>query len=104
MAAMAPSFTLRYAGKQEGGFTVFEGFPLGNKARNPSILRGNGFYNGVKRRVAKPRLMAFKQVDHVAIAVPNLEAAVAPCKTFIHKDPEQITEVPDKKVKRGFFW
>jgi len=47
--------------------------------------------------------MAFKQVDHVAIAVPNLEDAVALYKTLLHKDPEHIEEVPDQKVKAAFF-
>lgn len=61
------------------------------------------FDNGVSRRVAKPGFMAFKQVDHVAIAVPNLEEAIALYKTLLQKDPEHIEEVPDQKVRAAFF-
>lgn len=47
--------------------------------------------------------MTFKKVDHVAIAVPNLEEAIALYKSLLGKDPEHIEEVTDQKVKAAFF-
>lgn len=47
--------------------------------------------------------MAFKKVDHVAIAVPNLEEAVELYKSLLGKDPEHIEEVADQKVRAAFF-
>ncbi len=47
--------------------------------------------------------MSFKKVDHVAIAVPNLEDAIALYKNLLGKDPEHIEEVADQKVKAAFF-
>ncbi len=47
--------------------------------------------------------MSFKKVDHVAIAVPNLEEAVALYKSLLGKDPEHIEEVADQKVRAAFF-
>ena len=47
--------------------------------------------------------MTFKKVDHVAIAVPNLEEAVALYKNLLNKDPEHIEEVADQKVRAAFF-
>ncbi len=45
----------------------------------------------------------FKKVDHVAIAVPDLEAGVSLYKALLKKDPEHIEEVPDQKVRAAFF-
>lgn len=47
--------------------------------------------------------MVFKKVDHVAIAVPNLEEAIQLYKSFLGKDPEHIEEVADQKVRAAFF-
>lgn len=47
--------------------------------------------------------MAFQKVDHVAIAVPNLEEAVQLYKSLLGKDPEHVEEVPDQKVRAAFF-
>jgi methylmalonyl-CoA/ethylmalonyl-CoA epimerase len=47
--------------------------------------------------------MAFKKVDHVAIAVPDLEKAIALYKSLLGKDPEHIEEVAEQKVRAAFF-
>lgn len=47
--------------------------------------------------------MAFKKVDHVAIAVPNLDDAISLYKNLLGKDPEHIEEVKDQKVRAAFF-
>ena len=47
--------------------------------------------------------MAFKKVDHVAIAVPNLEEAVDLYKSLLGKEPEHIEEVAEQKVRAAFF-
>lgn len=47
--------------------------------------------------------MTFRKVDHVAIAVPDLDQAVALYKSLLGKDPEHIEEVEDQKVKAAFF-
>lgn len=47
--------------------------------------------------------MAFKKVDHVAIAVPDLEAAISLYKSLLGKDPEHLEEVEDQKVRAAFF-
>lgn len=47
--------------------------------------------------------MAFQKVDHVAIAVPDLEEAISLYKSLLGKDPEHIEEVKDQKVKAAFF-
>jgi methylmalonyl-CoA/ethylmalonyl-CoA epimerase len=47
--------------------------------------------------------MAFKKVDHVAIAVPNLEEAILLYKNLLGKGPEHIEEVVDQKVRAAFF-
>ncbi len=47
--------------------------------------------------------MAFKKLDHVAIAVPNLDEAIQLYKSFLGKDPEHIEEVADQKVRAAFF-
>jgi methylmalonyl-CoA/ethylmalonyl-CoA epimerase len=47
--------------------------------------------------------MAFKKVDHVAIAVPNLQEAIELYKNLLGKEPEHIEEVEDQKVRAAFF-
>lgn len=47
--------------------------------------------------------MVFKKVDHVAIAVPDLDQAVTLYKTLLGKGPEHIEEVEDQKVRAAFF-
>ncbi|MDX1387320.1 MAG: methylmalonyl-CoA epimerase [bacterium] len=47
--------------------------------------------------------MAFKRVDHVAIAVPDLEDAISLYKNLLGKEPEHIEEVEDQKVRAAFF-
>ena len=47
--------------------------------------------------------MTFKKVDHVAIAVPNLEDGVKLYQSLLGKGPEHIEEVPDQKVRAAFF-
>ncbi|MCB1214146.1 MAG: methylmalonyl-CoA epimerase [Deltaproteobacteria bacterium] len=45
----------------------------------------------------------FKKVDHVAIAVPDLEEAVALYTSLLGKAPEHIEEVAEQKVRAAFF-
>lgn len=45
----------------------------------------------------------FKKVDHVAIAVPELEVAIALYKGLLGKEPSSIEEVADQKVRAAFF-
>ncbi len=47
--------------------------------------------------------MTFKKVDHVAIAVPNLEEAISFYEALLGKEPEHIEEVVDQKVRAAFF-
>lgn len=47
--------------------------------------------------------MSFKSVDHVAIAVPDLEAAISLYTSLLGKAPEHIEEVTDQKVRAAFF-
>ncbi len=47
--------------------------------------------------------MSFKKVDHVAIAVPNLEESIALYQSLLGKAPEHIEEVAEQKVKAAFF-
>lgn len=47
--------------------------------------------------------MSFKKVDHVAIAVPDLQKAIDLYKSLLGKDPEHIEEVEDQKVRAAFF-
>ena len=47
--------------------------------------------------------MTFKKVDHVAIAVPDLEEAISLYKNLLGKDPDHIEEVEDQKVRAAFF-
>ena len=47
--------------------------------------------------------MSFKKVDHVAIAVPNLEDAIKLYTSLLGKGPEHLEEVTDQKVRAAFF-
>ncbi len=47
--------------------------------------------------------MAFKKVDHVAIAVPDLDEAIRLYQSLLGKGPEHIEEVEDQKVRAAFF-
>ncbi len=47
--------------------------------------------------------MSFKKVDHVAIAVPNLEDAIQLYTSILGKGPEHLEEVADQKVRAAFF-
>lgn len=47
--------------------------------------------------------MSFKNIDHVAIAVPDFDKAVALYKTLLGKGPESVEEVADQKVRAAFF-
>jgi len=47
--------------------------------------------------------MSFKKVDHVAIAVPQLEEAIGLYKSLLGKDADHIEEVADQKVRAAFF-
>jgi len=45
----------------------------------------------------------FRKVDHVGIAVPDLDAAVATFTTLFGAGPSSIEEVPDQRVRTAFF-
>ncbi len=47
--------------------------------------------------------MSFKKVDHVAIAVPDLDQAIALYTSLLGKAPEHLEEVADQKVRAAFF-
>lgn len=47
--------------------------------------------------------MRFKKIDHIGIAVPDLEEAVKAYRTLLGKDPEHFEEVPEQKAKTAFF-
>lgn len=47
--------------------------------------------------------MSFKKVDHIAIAVPDLNEAISLFKNLLKKDPDHIEEVEDQKVRAAFF-
>ncbi|MBF0492177.1 MAG: methylmalonyl-CoA epimerase [Deltaproteobacteria bacterium] len=47
--------------------------------------------------------MSFKKVDHIAIAVPNLEESIALYQSLLGKTPEHLEEVADQKVRAAFF-
>lgn len=44
-----------------------------------------------------------KKVDHIGIAVEDLQQSVALYKTLTGKDPDHFEEVPEQKVKTAFF-
>ena len=45
----------------------------------------------------------FKKIDHIGIAVENLEEAVARYTQLLGKEPEHFEEVEEQKVKTAFF-
>lgn len=45
----------------------------------------------------------FKKIDHVAIAVPDLDQAISLYKGILGKEPEHIEEVAEQKVRAAFF-
>ncbi len=47
--------------------------------------------------------MKFKNVDHIGIAVPNLEEAVKTYKVLLGKEPDHFEEVAEQKAKTAFF-
>lgn len=47
--------------------------------------------------------MTFKKVDHIAIAVPDLDEAVSLYKSLLGKSPEQIEELKGHKVRIALF-
>ena len=47
--------------------------------------------------------MSFKKVDHIGIAVPNLDEAVKTYTTLLRKNPEHYEEVPEQRAKTAFF-
>lgn len=47
--------------------------------------------------------MTFKKIDHIGIAVPDLEEAVATYTALLGKAPEHFEEVAEQKVKTAFF-
>jgi methylmalonyl-CoA/ethylmalonyl-CoA epimerase len=47
--------------------------------------------------------MKVKKVDHIGIAVPNLEEAVKVYRALLGKDPEHYEEVAEQKAKTAFF-
>ncbi len=47
--------------------------------------------------------MAFKKVDHVAIAVNDLNQAIELYQSILGKEPEHIEEVQEQKVRAAFF-
>lgn len=47
--------------------------------------------------------MVFRKIDHIAIAVPDLDRAITLYKSLLGKDPEHVEDVPDQKVRAAFF-
>lgn len=47
--------------------------------------------------------MKFKKVDHIGIAVPNLDEAVKTYTALLGKSPEHFEEVAEQKAKTAFF-
>lgn len=47
--------------------------------------------------------MKLRRVDHIGIAVPNLEEAVKRYTTLLGKGPDHFEEVPEQKAKTAFF-
>ena len=45
----------------------------------------------------------FKKIDHIGIAVENLDEAVARYTQLLGKGPEHFEEVAEQKVKTAFF-
>lgn len=47
--------------------------------------------------------MKLKKVDHIGIAVPNLDEAVKTYTSLLGKSPEHFEEVGEQKAKTAFF-
>lgn len=47
--------------------------------------------------------MGFKKIDHLGIAVKNLDESIALYKSLLGIEPGHIEEVADQKVKAAFF-
>jgi methylmalonyl-CoA/ethylmalonyl-CoA epimerase len=47
--------------------------------------------------------MKFKKVDHIGIAVPNLDEAVKVYSILLKKQPEHYEEVAEQKARTAFF-
>lgn len=47
--------------------------------------------------------MAFKKVDHVAIAVPDLNEAIDLYRSLLGAEPGHIEEIEEQKVRAAFF-
>ncbi len=45
----------------------------------------------------------FKKVDHIGIAVPNLDEAIKTYTALLGKAPEHLEEVAEQKAKTAFF-
>src|SRR3989338_3007598 len=48
-------------------------------------------------------MMMFKNVDHIGIAVPDLDEAVKVYSALLGKPPEHFEEVAEQKAKTAFF-
>lgn len=46
---------------------------------------------------------SIKKVDHIGVAVPDLEAAIAAFTALFGTGPESVEDVPDQKVRTAFF-
>ena len=47
--------------------------------------------------------MKFKRIDHIGIAVPNLEEAIKTYTALLGKAPDHLEEVKEQKAKTAFF-
>ncbi len=47
--------------------------------------------------------MKFKNIDHIGIAVPNLDEAIKTYTVLLGKAPEHLEEVVEQKAKTAFF-
>src|SRR5688500_18983887 len=45
----------------------------------------------------------FKKIDHLGIAVPDLQAAIALYETLLGTPVEHLEEVPEQQVRTAFF-
>ncbi len=48
-------------------------------------------------------ILVFKKIDHIGIAVENLDEAVQRYRQLLDKEPDHFEEVPEQKVKTAFF-
>ena len=47
--------------------------------------------------------MKFEKIDHIGIAVPNLDEAVKVYTALLGKGPDHMEEIADQKAKTAFF-